>query len=125
MNIIISNKSGRPIYEQIEGQIKAEIMSGNLSAGEALPSIRQLAKSLRISVITAQRAYEDLQAEGYIETTAGKGSYVAPQSAELVRDEQYRSIESHLEAAATMAHQCGIGFEKLKELLALFFDGEG
>lgn len=123
LDILISNKCSTPIYEQIKEQIKSEIMNGNLTAGEPLPSIRQLAKSLHVSVITTQRAYEDLLAEGYIETTAGKGSFVAQRSNELVRDEQYRMIEIHLEEATLIAHKCGIKFDKLVELLGLFFDG--
>lgn len=124
MDILISNHSGIPIYEQITSQIKAMILSGELKAGDALPSMRRLAKSLQISVITAQRAYEDLQRDGFIETSAGLGTFVAAQSRSVIQEERQRKIEKHLEAAAEIARGSGIGVEKLVELLHLFYSGE-
>ena len=90
MDIVISNASGKPIYEQITGQIKGMILSGVLLEGDALPSMRLLAKELRISVITTKRAYEELEREGFIETVMGKGSFVAGRNMELIREEQLR-----------------------------------
>ena len=96
MDIIISNASGKPIYEQIITQIKNQILSGALAEGDALPSIRLLAKELRISVITTKRAYEDLERDGFIETFPGKGSFVARKNLDFLREEQYRRIEALL-----------------------------
>ena len=93
MELIISNASSKPIYEQITGQIKAMILSGELAEGEQLPSIRALANSLRVSAITTKRAYADLEADGFIETVQGKGSFVAGGNAELIREEQLRQVE--------------------------------
>ena len=97
MDIIISNASGKPIYEQITVQIKSQILSGALTAGDALPSMRTLAKELRISVITTKRAYEDLERDGFIETVAGKGSFVASKNAEFLREEALRRVEAALQ----------------------------
>ena len=96
MNIVISNKDDRPIYEQIVSQFKEMIISGKLKSGEALPSIRALAKDLRISVITTKRAYEELERDGFIETVAGKGSFVAEQNTEAIKEEKLKAIENHL-----------------------------
>ena len=104
MEIILSNMDGTPIYEQIVRQIKAKIVGGELTAGEALPSMRLLAKELRISVITTKRAYEELEREGFIITQTGRGSFVAPCNAELLREEQLRVVEEHLIAAVRAAH---------------------
>ena len=98
MEIIISNNANKPIYEQITSQIKAMIMSGELQAGDAIPSMRALAKSIHVSVITVQKAYEDLQRDGFIETTVGRGSFVSAQNKEFDQEEQQRMAEEHLQA---------------------------
>lgn len=99
MQISVSNKASRPLYEQIVTQIKAQIMSGELQSGEALPSIRSLAKSLHISVLTVQKAYDQLSQEGFIETTAGKGCYVSAQNQDFYLEEQQKRIEEHFTEA--------------------------
>lgn len=119
MNLMISNSSGQPIYEQICTQIKQLIQSGSLGADEALPSIRLLAKDLRISVITTKRAYEELEREGYIYTVPGKGSFVARRNPELVREEQLRKIESLMEEIARLAPGCGLTNEDLMEMFSI------
>ena len=116
MNIIISNASGAPIYEQIYTQLKAAILTGELQEGEALPSIRQLAKDLRISVITTKRAYDELERDGFIYTVAAKGCYVAPKNTELIREEHLRQLEEHLRAAAKLAALCALSDEELFDL---------
>ena len=116
MNIIISNASGAPIYEQIYAQIKAAILSGALREGDALPSIRALAKDLRISVITTKRAYDELERDGYIYTVAAKGCYVAEKNAELIREEHLRQLEAHLRETAGLAALCGITDGEILEL---------
>ncbi len=124
MNIIIRNTGEIPIYEQIVSQVKGAILSGELAEGDALPSIRLLAKELRISVITTKRAYEELERDGYIVTMSGKGSYVAPQNLELVREEQRRALEQHLTDAIQAAKTAGINRQELQELLTLLYDEE-
>ncbi|HHV31040.1 MAG TPA: GntR family transcriptional regulator [Clostridiales bacterium] len=124
MDIIISNSSGRPIYEQITDQIKNLIITGVLQAGDALPSIRLLAKELHISVITTKRAYEDLERDGFIETVSGKGSFVARKNTEFIREEQLRKVESYLQNAVDTAKQAGIGLSELTELLTLLYRDE-
>lgn len=121
MEIIISNKSSKPIYEQITSQIKAMIMNGELQTGDMLPSMRALAKSLHISVITAQRAYEDLQRDGFIETVTGRGSFVAAQNRDFIQEEQQKKAEEHLQEAAEIGRTNGIALEKLIEILTLFY----
>lgn len=121
MDILISNADGRPIYEQITAQIKSAILTGKLAAGEALPSIRLLAKELRISVITTKRAYEDLERDGFIETFPGKGSFVAARNTEFMREEQLRVAEGHLAKAVTVAKTAGISEEELQNTLALLY----
>lgn len=121
MNIIISNASGKPIYEQITSQIKGMIMNGTLQAGEALPSIRLLAKELRISVITTKRSYEDLEKEGFITTLQGKGSFVSETNTEFVKEEQLRKIEENLQIAADYARTSGIGMEELQDILKMLY----
>lgn len=123
MDIIISNSSGEPIYEQICTQIKAMIMSGTLMAGDALPSMRTLAGQLRISVITTKRAYEELEREGFIESYTGKGSFVKAQNAELVREENLRRIEELLEEVCKKAKQCGITVDEAKDILEIIYGG--
>ena len=119
MNLMISNSSGQPIYEQICSQIKQLIQSGGLAADEALPSIRLLAKDLRISVITTKRAYEELERAGYIYTVPGKGSFVARRNPELMREEQLRKIESLMEEIARLAPGCGLSNEDLMEMFSI------
>ena len=117
MDIILSNASGKPIYEQITDQIKEQIMAGALSAGDALPSMRLLAKELRISVITTKRAYEELERDGFIQTVAGKGSFVAQQDLELARESNLREIERHLQAALELSRQIDLPAEELYSIL--------
>jgi len=121
MDIIISNNASKPIYEQITTQIKAMIMSGKLQPGEAIPSMRSLAKSIHVSVITVQKAYEDLQRDGFIETTVGRGSFVSAQNKEFYQEEQQRIAEEHLQIAAEIGRGNNISLEKLTELLSLFY----
>ncbi len=122
MEIIISSSVSKPLYEQITSQVKAKIMAGELQVGEAIPSMRALAKALHISVITVQRAYEDLQRDGFIETTVGRGTFVAAGHRESYQEEQQRQAQAHLEAAARIAREGGIPLEKLTELLTLFYE---
>ncbi len=122
MEILISNSSDKPIYEQICMQIKSLIMNGTLAAGEALPSMRVLAKDLHISVITVQRAYEDLTRDGFIETVSGKGSFVAFQNQEFIREEQLRIAEELLQKAAEIGRSHGIAYEQLATILRLFYE---
>ena len=124
MDIIISNSSGEPIYEQISSQIKGQIMSGKLAEGEALPSMRNLARQLRISVITTKRAYEELEREGFIESYTGKGSFVKTQNKHIMREEILRTTEALLEDACLKAKQCGITLEEMMEMLELIYGGE-
>ena len=116
MNLILSNANGAPIYEQLYTQLKAAILTGELQEGEALPSIRQLAKDLRISVITTKRAYDELERDGFIYTVAAKGCYVAPKNTELIREEHLRQLEEHLRAAAKLAALCALSDEELFDL---------
>ncbi len=122
MNIIVSNKSSRPLYEQIASQIKNAIMSGELSAGEAIPSVRSLAKSLQISVLTVQKAYTTLGEEGFIETTAGKGCYVSSQNQDFYLEAQQQKIEEHFNSAIEIARESGITLDKLTLLLKLLYE---
>lgn len=122
MEIIISNSSGRPIYEQICMQVKSMVMSGTLSVGEALPSMRALAKDLHISVITVQRAYEDLARDGFIETVSGKGSFVASQNKEFIKEEQLREIEGLLSKAAQAGRTNGVSYDEMAGILKMFYE---
>ena len=122
MEIYLSNSGQEPIYAQITRQIKQQILSGKLKEGDALPSIRLLAKELRISVITTKRAYEDLEAEGFIVTTPGKGSFVAPQNPELQREEMLKQVEQHLQNAVDAARRGGIGRGEVREMLDLLWE---
>lgn len=117
MEIIISNSSDKPIYEQISTQIKNAILSGELATGQALPSIRSLASDLHVSVITTKRAYSDLEALGFIETRQGKGSFVAGGNVELLREEQLRHIESLLQDALNNAETAGVSLSELHDIL--------
>ena len=119
MNINISNTSGQPIYEQIRDQIKGQIISGALSTNDPLPSIRNLAKDLRISVITTKRAYEELEREGYLYTVAGKGCFVAAPNLELIREENLRVLESHAQAILELAAPLGLSLEDIFELFRM------
>jgi len=122
MEILISNSSDKPIYEQICVQIKGMIMNGTLSAGEALPSMRALARDLHISVITVQRAYEDLTRDGFVETVSGKGSFVASQNREMIQEEQLRLAEELLQKAADIGRAHGIAYEQMANILKLFYE---
>lgn len=124
MDIIISNASQSPIYEQIIDQIKGLILSGRLREGEALPSIRLLAKELRISVITVKRAYDDLEQIGFIETVAGKGSFVARKNMEILKEENLRQIEELLSDAAALAKRSGLSLKELCEIMEVLYDGQ-
>lgn len=122
MNIIISNSSGEPIYEQIIKQIKDEIIAGILEEGEALPSIRSLAQELRISVITTKRAYEELEREGYIDTLPGKGSFVRSQNKELLKEKRIKNIEEKLQEAIKESKIVGLSIEEVKEIITLLYE---
>lgn len=124
MNILIDNKSGVPIYDQIYTQIKAQIISGEIREDESLPSIRGLAKDLHISVITTKRAYEELEREGYIYTMPGKGSFAAPKNLEMLREENLRKIEEHMEAIQKLAATCSLTKDEVMEMFSLIFDTE-
>ncbi len=125
MKIIISNSGDQPIYEQIAGQIKNAILSGGLAKGAALPSLRFLAKELRVSIISTKRAYEELEKEGYIESFQGKGSFVTGRNRELMREEQFKKIEASLLSAVEMAKISGISLKELEEVLEALYDGNG
>ena len=122
MDIIISNSSSDPIYLQIVNQIKAMIMSGELSPGDALPSMRNLAMQMRVSLITTKRAYEELERDGFIETYTGKGSFVKAQNPELLREENLRQIEKLLGEAVDKARMSGVSNEEMKEILDMLFE---
>ena len=124
MEIVVTNKASRPLYGQIVSQIKAQIMSGDLKSGEALPSIRSLAKSLQISVLTMQKAYDILQEDGFTETTAGKGCYVSVRNQGFYLEEQQKKIEGCFNDAIEMARMSGIPLEKLNSLLTLLYEEE-
>ena len=124
MDIILSNSSGKPIYEQISDQVKSQILSGTLAAGDALPSMRLLAKELRISVITTKRAYEELERAGFLENVPGKGCFVAPQNRELMREAQLRRVEERLSQAVDEARKGGFSLEELQEMLNILYQGE-
>lgn len=123
MNIIISNSSADPIYEQISRQIKAQILDGTLREGEALPSMRALALALHISVITTKRAYEELERDGFIESHTGKGSFVRAQNKEFLREEYLRQTEELLIQACEKAKQGGVSLEEMKEILDIIYGG--
>ena len=122
MTVLIDNKSGLPIYDQIYSQIKAQIISGTLKEDEALPSIRNLAKDLRISVITTKRAYDELEKEGFIYTIPAKGCFVAPKNLELLREEHLKQIEAHIGEISRLAGACDLGREDIIEMLNLLME---
>ena len=124
MDIILSNTSGKPIYTQIADQVKEQIMTGVLAPGEALPSMRLLARELRISVITTKRAYEDLERDGFLENVPGKGCFVAPQNRELLREAQLRRVEEHLTQAVEEARKGGLSLAELQEMLNILYSGD-
>jgi len=124
MKIIISNSSPDPIYEQIVRQIKGQIIGGDLEEGAPLPSIRKLAQELQISVITTKRAYDELEREGFIDTVGGKGTFVAVQNKELLREKKMKLVEEKLAAAVAEARLLGIGHKALREMMRLLYEEE-
>ena len=124
MDIILTNAGGQPIYDQIVSQVKAQILSGKLKEGDALPSLRTLAKDLRISVITTKRAYEELEREGFIVSLTGKGSFVAGANTELIREEHLRRLEDHLREAVSLSHLCGLDLDGLTSILSMLYKEE-
>lgn len=122
MQIIISNSSKEPIYEQITNQIKSSILSGELQEGEAIPSMRNLAKDLQISVITTKRAYEELEKEGFIYSIVGKGSFVAEQNLEIIREKKLKVIEEQLSAVITNSREIGLPLDELQQLLSVLYE---
>ncbi len=124
MNILISNSSEKPIYEQITSQIKQAIIIGELEAGSLLPSMRMLAKELKISVITTKRAYEDLERDGFIYTVMGKGSFVAEKDVKTVREEQLRITREHLEKAVAEAKIGGLSLEDIQKIIKMIYEEE-
>ena len=123
MDIIISNDSDKPIYEQITSQIKNQIMQGSLREGDALPSMRTRAKELRISVITTKRAYEELEREGFITTVVGKGSFIKAADTRLLREENLKRIEEHFQEAIRIASESGVTRQELEEIFAILYEG--
>lgn len=123
MNLVISNSGEIPIYEQIASQIKSAVIAGEVKPGEPLPSLRFLAKELRVSVISTKRAYEELEREGYITSVPGKGSFAAEINRELLREEQYKRLEEHLNEAVHAARTAGISLGEMKELLETLYEG--
>jgi len=124
LNILISNASNQPIYEQIYTQIKNAIIAGELQEGDALPSIRQLAKDLRISVITTKRAYEELERDGFIDTVAAKGCFVAAKNIEMLREEKLREIEEHMRGILRLAPACGLSDSDVLEQFRVIVEEE-
>ena len=124
MDIIISNSNSIPLYEQVKEQIKNKIISNELKAGEILPSIRSLAKDLRISVITTKNAYEELEREGYVETIQGKGTYVANKNTDLIKEEQLQKIEHLIETVVSIARISDISKKEIQEMLDILYEEE-
>lgn len=122
MQIIISNRSKEPIYEQITNQIKSAILSGELKEGASLPSMRQLAKDLKISVITTKRAYEELENDGFIYSIVGKGSFVAEQNLEIIREKKLKVIEEQLSAVIINSKEIGLTLDELQQLLGILYE---
>lgn len=125
VNILIDNKSGTPIYDQIYSQIKGQIISGALKQDELLPSIRGLAKDLRISFITTKRAYEELEKEGFIYTLPAKGCYVAPKNVELLREENLKKIEEHIDEIVRLAASCNLSKQEIMEMVHFSLEEQG
>ena len=124
MELIIRNTVNQPIYDQICAQIKAQIISGQLSPGEALPSLRALAKDLKISVITTKRAYDELEAQGFLYTVAGKGCFVAEKNLDIIREQRLKELEDHLAAAVELAASCAVSPAELQEMLRILLEEE-
>lgn len=124
MELFISNNSDKPLYEQITSQVKGMILSGVLKEGDALPSMRLLAKDLRISVITTKRAYEELERDGFLVSVAGKGSFVASKNMELIKEEHYRQVEEYLAKVVQLAKLSSIDLTQLQEILTLLYEEE-
>lgn len=124
VDIIIQNSSNKPIYEQIGAQIKDAILSGELTEGQPLPSIRALANDLRVSVITTKRAYTDLEAAGFLETVQGKGTFVAGGNKDLIREDRLRTIEEHLQVAIEQGQALGLDGEELVAMLRVLLESE-
>lgn len=124
MYILIDNKNGTPIYDQIYTQIKNQILSGDLAPDSALPSIRALAKELRISFITTKRAYEELEKDGFLYTIPAKGCYVAPRNKELLREENLKKIEGHIDEILSLAAACGLSQADILEMIRFAMEGE-
>lgn len=122
MQIIISNSSKEPIYEQITSQVKSSILAGELQEGSAIPSMRNLAKDLQISVITTKRAYEELEKAGFIYSIVGKGSFVAEQNLEVIREKKLKVIEEQLSAVITNSREIGLSLDELKQLLKILYE---
>ena len=125
MEIIISSNSSKPIYEQISSQIKAMVMSGKLQPGDPIPSMRALAKMIHVSVITVQKAYEELQREGFIETTVGRGSFISAHHRDVIQEEHQRRMEEHLRLAVEAARMSGTALEELIRLLEMCCKEDG
>ena len=123
MNIIINNSSMQPIYEQIMNQIKAAIMSGKLKEEQMLPSVRGLAKDLRVSALTVKKAYDALEEQGFIVTVHGKGSFVACANQELMLEEKRKEVEQEMELVVRKGKSCGLSDKDLRELLELILEG--
>lgn len=121
MKVIVSNAADEPIYEQIRCQIKAQIIAGDLKEGDALPSIRKLAKELQISVITTKRAYDELEKEGFVDSVVGKGSFVAMQNEEMLREQRMKTVEEMMAEMVDEAQKLGITFSELEEMLTILF----
>lgn len=119
MNIILNNKSGEPIYAQVYDQIKSAIISGELKEDDPLPSIRSLARDLRISVITTKRAYDDLETDGFVYTIPSKGCFVAPKNVELIREDHLRRIEANVQEIKQLALSCDISYEEVLEIISI------
>ena len=124
MKLIINHSSMQPIYEQITSQIKAKVMSGELQTGDSIPSMRALAKSIHVSVTSVQKAYEDLQRDGFIETTVGRGSFITANNKDFYQEERQRQMEEHLQEAAEIARTSGISLGKTIDLLTMFYQEE-
>lgn len=124
MEIILSNSSNEPIYKQITDQVKTLIIDGSLKAGDAMPSMRLLAKSLHVSVITAQHAYENLQKDGFIETIAGKGTFVSSQNKDFIKEEQLKLIQDKVEDAVKIAKIYNVSLETIENMLKLIYEEE-
>lgn len=122
MKIIVNNSSMQPIYEQIAEQVKGLIMKGQLKPDEMLPSVRTLAKDLRISALTAKKAYDALEQEGFVITVHGKGSFVAAANTELVLEERRKEVEADLDSAVRKAHSCGMTNQEVRELMELILE---